>query len=182
MKTNSENTLVPLKVVRNPESKPKQKLSKSWFVLYTKARHELRVAKGIEALGLEVYCPMVKELKYYSDRKKKVARPLLPSYVLVKLTEKERAQVFEVPGVVRYVFWLGKPAIVREEEIETLKNNSNGVYERIAISHLKKGDPLEIPSGPFKGNRGNVLAVDKHKIRLELRSLGVLVTLTQITA
>ena len=155
---------------------------RSWFVLYTKARYEFKVAQGIAALGLEVYCPMVTELKHYSDRKKKVQRPLLPSYVLVKLTEKERPSVFEVPGVVRYVFWLGKPAVVREEEVTALKNNINGVYERISITHLQKGDALEIPSGPFKGQQGTVITANKHKIKLALPGLGILVTLTQIAA
>ena len=82
--------------------------------------------------------------------------------------------------MVRYVFWLGKPAVVREQEIMTLKNSINGVYERISIMHLEKGDALEIPSGPFKGEQGTVITVDKHKIKLALPSLGILVTLTQI--
>ena len=180
MKTKSNTALVTDDSNTSYTKKSSGAALRNWFVLYTKARYELKVAQGIDALGLEVYCPMVTELKHYSDRKKKVQRPLLPSYVLVKLTEKERSAVFEVPGVVRYVFWLGKPAVVREQEIEALKNNINGVYERISITHLQKGDALEIPSGPFKGQQGTVITTDKHKIKLALPSLGILVTLTQI--
>ena len=153
-----------------------------WYVLYTQPKKERKVTDGISTLGIEAYCPMFTQIKQYSDRKKKVQQPLLPSYVLVRLLEKDRSKVFDVPGVVRYVFWLGKPAVVRECEIETLRNSAKGVYDRISITNIQKGDVMEIPSGPFKGQQGTVLTTDKHKIKLALPSLGILVTLTQIAA
>ena len=94
-----------------------------WFVLYTKPNFEIKVAQGIKALGINAYCPVYTQIKQYSDRKKKIEKPLLPSYVLVELSEKDRPKVFTIYGVVRYLFWLGKPAEVREEDIELLKSN-----------------------------------------------------------
>ena len=93
-----------------------------WFVLYTKPRHEIKVAKALEKIGIISFCPVINKLKQYSDRKKKVTQPLLSSYVLVKIGDKDRNRVFGVPGIIRYVFWLGKPATVREQEIELMKN------------------------------------------------------------
>jgi len=49
---------------------------------------------------------MVTQIKQWSDRKKKTETPLIPSYVFVNIEEKNRNDVFEVPGVVRYLFWL----------------------------------------------------------------------------
>lgn len=152
-----------------------------WFVLFTQPRWEFKIYKDLLELGIEAYCPIYTTLKQYSDRKKKVKKPLLPSYVLVKIADQDRHRVFGVKGIKRYVFWLGKPATVREEEIKILKNHTKGVYQNCSFSHLKKGDTLEIPDGPLRGNRGNIITVDKNKIRLELPSLDVLVTLTQIT-
>ena len=100
--------------------------------------------------------------KQYSDRKKKVLKPLLRSYVLVNINDKDRDKVFSVPGVVRYLFWLGKPAIVREEEIELMKNNLSGIYESITVSDLKKGDAYNIKEGPLKGQVGKVVDLFKN--------------------
>lgn len=148
-----------------------------WFVLYTKPQFEIKVTEALEKIGVKAYCPVYTQLKQYSDRKKKVIKPLLQSYVLVRIQDKDRDQVFAVPGVVRYVFWLGKPAIVREEEIKLMENNLAGIYESISVTSLKIGAAYTIPDGPFKGQYGNVLHFDHNKIQLELPSLGMLVTL-----
>lgn len=148
-----------------------------WFVLYTKPRFEVKVANALESMGIRSYCPLYKQVKCYSDRKKKVETPLLRSYVLVQLEDKDRTQVFTIPGVVRYLFWLGKPAIVREKEIESMQQALEGVYESILVTQLQKGASYTIPEGPFKGQQGKVVTLLKKRIRLELPSLGVLVTL-----
>ena len=153
-----------------------------WFVLYTKPNFEIKVAEGINALGINAYCPVFTKIKQYSDRKKKVIKPLLPSYVLVKLLEEDRQKVFSINGVVRYLFWLGKPAEVKEEEIELLKSNLKGNYDDALISKLVKGKEYTIPSGPLKGQTGTVLDIVKNKLRLELPSLGLFVTLKRATA
>ena len=148
-----------------------------WFVIYTKPQFEIKVEQTLQNIGIRAYCPVYKQIKQYSDRKKMVLKPLLRSYVLVNINDKDRDKVFSVPGVVRYLFWLGKPAIVREEEIELMKNNLSGIYENITVSDLKKGDAYNIKEGPLKGQVGKVVDLFKNKIKLELPSLGMLVTL-----
>ena len=153
-----------------------------WFVLYTKPNFEIKVAEGINALGINAYCPVYTQIKQYSDRKKKIHKPLLPSYVLVQLLEEDRKKVFDIRGAVRYLFWLGKPAEVREEEIELLKSNLKGDYDDVLISKLSKGKEYTIPFGTFKGQSGRVSDISKNKLKLELPSLGLFVTLTRRTA
>ena len=153
-----------------------------WLVLYTRPNLELKIAKEINELGIESYCPSYKQMKQYSDRKKQVVKPLLPSYVLVYINEKDRNLVFNVPGVLRYLFWLGKPAEVRTEEVDLLKQNISGVYSRVYIESLKKGENYTISSGPLKGHEGKVLNMSNNKLRLKLPNLGVLVTLQTVAA
>mgnify|MGYP006088478207 FL=1 len=150
-----------------------------WYVLYTKPNFEIKVAEGINALGINAYCPVYIKIKQYSDRKKKIQKPLLPSYVLVQLQDLDRPKVFEIRGVVRYLFWLGRPAEVSQEEIELLKSNLSGNYDDALISKLGKGKEYTIPTGPLKGQTGMVLDIAKNKLRLELPSLGLFVTLTR---
>jgi len=153
-----------------------------WFVLYTKPNFEIKVANSINSMGIEAYCPVYQQIKQYSDRKKKIIKPLIPSYIFLKISEENRNKVFTIPGVVRYLFWLGKPAQVKEKEIELLKGNLTDNYDEVLISKLTKGNKYTIPSGPLKGRTGTVLDVLKNKLRLELPSMGLFVTLTRSAA
>jgi len=151
----------------------------SWFAIYTRPKNEKKVVEGLEKLGIEVYCPMVTQIKQWSDRKKKVETPLINSYVFVNIEDKNRNIVFEVPGVVRYLFWLGKPAIIQEQEIDTLKASLKGIFSSVEVNGIQPGDSLTISQGPFQGKEGVVAHVDKNKIRLVLKELGVLITISK---
>ena len=94
---------------------------KNWFVLYTKVNQELKVIEQLKEMNISCYCPTVMIVKQYSDRKKKRLKPLIPSYVFVFIEKERRNDIFSVFGVVRYMFWLGKPAVVKEREIELMK-------------------------------------------------------------
>jgi transcriptional antiterminator RfaH len=94
----------------------------NWLVLYTKPKNEIKVARRLAAAGITVYCPMLTTLKQWSDRKKKVSLPLFPSYVFVQVTELQRGVVFDIPGVVRYLFWLGKLPLYEKKKSQQLKN------------------------------------------------------------
>ena len=81
-------------------------MEKKWFVVYTRPQQELKVAEQLTALGITNYCPTITLLKQYSDRKKKVIKPLLSSYLMVHLHENQREKVFSCMGIVRYLFSL----------------------------------------------------------------------------
>ena len=144
-----------------------------WFVLYTKPNFELKVTEGINTLGINAYCPTFTQIKHYSDRKKKVQKPLLPSYVLVQLSEEDRPKVFSIPGVVRYLFWLGKPAIVRDEEITTIKNwLSTPDKCDVSVAAFQIGDKITLESGPFITQEATVQEIKNNHYVLVLESLG----------
>jgi transcription antitermination factor NusG len=155
---------------------------KKWFVVYTKPRHELKVAEQFSAMGITNYCPTVKLIKQYSDRKKKIIKPLLPSYVMVNIEEKKRNDVFSLSGVLRYLFFLGKPAQIKDKEIALMRNHLNGVYDQFSLNTLKNGQAYKIPYGPFAGSSGKVIETSKSKVKLELQSLGMTITLKREAA
>ncbi len=150
---------------------------KKWFVLYTKPNQEIKVVDELVRMGIECYCPTIKVIKQYSDRKKKVLKPLMPSYVLVFIEEVHRNNVFSVSGIVRYLFWLGKPAIIRDSEVELMKRYLKGVYESVSLTNFTKGQLYKISEGIFSGKTGKVIETNRNKIKLKLESLGMVVTL-----
>jgi len=147
----------------------------NWYVIYTKSRQEQAVATALDTMGIEVYCPMITEVRQWSDRKKKVTTPLIKSYVFVKLNESERDKVFEAPGAVQFLFWLGKPAIVKESEINILKTWLSEDEYSLELSSITPGDELIIAKGSFKGKEAQVVEVGKKRLKLILKSLGLVV-------
>ena len=153
-------------------------MKKKWYVVYTKARNEKKTALILEKSGIDVYCPIVKEVRQWSDRKKTVEVPLFSSYLFVHLAPKERELVYAAPGVVRYLFWLNRPAIVKDQEIETLKSWLSGEVLAAKVQTLKPGDCLSISQGPFKGKDGVIQNINANRVQLVLKELGIKVSIT----
>ena len=148
-----------------------------WYVLYTKSRQEKKVAEGLKQLGVEAYCPLVTVMKQWSDRTKKVELPLINSYVFVNINEEKRDVVFKVSGIVRYLFWLGKPAVVRDIEIEALQKSLEGITTSFEVLSFKKNEVFAIPDGPFQGLEGIIKHINKNTIQLVLVDLGFYITI-----
>lgn len=146
---------------------------KNWYVVYTKPKWEKKVAEQLKEKGVECYCPLIIQVKQWSDRKKKVEVPLFNSYVFVQIEESNRNDVFLSTGVVRYLFWLGKPAIVRDEEIQTIKKWLDGSQvNEITIEQYQVGDRVKVASGPFSSQEAIIQEVNKTHFVLVLESLG----------
>jgi transcription antitermination factor NusG len=149
-----------------------------WHVLYTKPRHEVKALERLTQNGFEVYCPMKTTLKQWSDRKKKVLEPLLPSYLFIKTTEKKRAIPLTDPSVLNYIFWLGKPAIVRESEINTLKGIiSKDKAQEFEIRKLNIGDKIYICKRHKKSKNAIIKTISNNYITAELKELGMKIVL-----
>lgn len=150
---------------------------KNWYVLYSKPRNEKKVTERLSEQGFDVYCPLIKTLRQWSDRKKKVQLPMFPGYVFVHISETERMQVLQDYGVLNFVFWLGKPAKVRDNEIEAIKEIAeNGNEVKIHTSSFEVGQLVTIPDGPFKGMSGKIDKLDKRKIIVLVEQLGCTVS------
>ncbi|MGM8362818.1 UpxY family transcription antiterminator [Flavobacterium sp. ARAG 55.4] len=145
----------------------------NWYVVYTKPKWEKKVAEQLTQKGIECYCPLVTQVRQWTDRKKKVQVPLFNSYVFVHLDEADRNLVFQVTGVVRYLFWLGKPAVVLDQEINTIKEwlGSSDKYD-VSLAPMQVGDRIKVASGPFKSQSAIVQEVGKSHYVLILESMG----------
>jgi transcription antitermination factor NusG len=145
-----------------------------WYVIYTKPRTEKKTAELLSQRNIEVYCPIQKQLRQWSDRKKWVEMVVIPSYVFVRCTEKERPFILQQPGVMNFVYWLGKPAVVRENEIVALQHFLDRHHEdKIELEEISPGMKIRIEGGPLHNKEGVVLNVNNKKARIELSGLGI---------
>jgi len=146
----------------------------NWYVIYTKSRYEKAVADKLALFGIEVYCPLLKRKKLWSDRWKLVEEPLFRSYCFVQLEDKDRDSIFTVPGVVRYVYHCGKPAIIREKEMDLLKSwLMQYDHDSIHSETLNANDRIRIRSGALMDKEAEVLESKGHYALLLLEDLGL---------
>ena len=145
----------------------------NWYALYTKPRKEQKVAQQLEQLGFTIYLPLKTEMRQWSDRKKKVVTPLFTSYVFIQIEEVKRSEVFIIDGVLNYVFWLGKPAVIRNVEMELMRNEIDKPNNEVIISSLQAGELVQLKQGVFKGQEATVEYVSNQKVHLYLPTLGM---------
>lgn len=142
----------------------------AWYVLYTSARAEKKTQERLRQMGIETFLPLHKIKRQWSDRVKEVETPLFNSYIFVNCNDHQVRELPLVYGIARVVFYLGLPAIVRDEEIEAIK-------EFLVIAKGRKvvstGDEVEILTGPFKSKTGKVLYITNKEAKLILKEIGM---------
>ncbi len=142
--------------------------------MYTRPRWEKKVAALLAKKRIEQYCPLNKVMKQWSDRKKLVEEPLFSGYVFVRTAEADKWRIKEIEGILNYVYWLGKPAVISDLEIDTIKRflNEHDSVEVKPLS-LKTNDQVRILSGPFMNQQATVQTVKGKYVEIELPSLHI---------
>ena len=146
---------------------------KKWYAVYTKPRWEKKVHRLFIEKGLVSYCPLNKVRKRWSDRLKLVEEPLFKSYVFVQVQESEQQQVRSINGVLNFVYWNGKPAIVKEEEIDTIRKFLNE-YSDVEVKpmNLQANQAVMVKRGLLMNNTGRIRRLMNNKVEVEIESLG----------
>jgi len=150
-------------------------MSRKWLAIYSRPRWEKKVTQLLAEKGLESYCPLNKVRRKWSDRVKIVEEPLFKSYVFVKVNEDDRTAVRMTPGVINFVYWNGKPALVKEKEINAIKRFLNE-YENVEVRpmNLELNQRVKITAGPLMDQEGKVVGLHRKVVKVAIDSLGYL--------
>jgi transcription antitermination factor NusG len=153
--------------------------SKNWFALYTKPRWEKKVNTKLLNKGVESWCPVQRVQRQWSDRKKIIEDPLFKSYVFVHITDSEKSKVLNTEGVIQFVYYLKKPAVIRDEEIELIRAYLLEKDVQISVQNLKQfeeKDLVVISKGVFMDKEGVVVKGGKKRVYVRLESLDQVMT------
>jgi transcription antitermination factor NusG len=149
--------------------------NKKWYAVYTRARWEKKVAEILTRRKIENYCPINKVTRQWSDRIKIVHEPLFTSYVFVRIPENDLAPLKQTDGVINLVYWLGKPALIRDSEIDTIKRFLNEhTNVKLEKTSVNVNDTVRILGGPLMEKEGHVLSIKNKTVKVVLPSLGYL--------
>jgi transcriptional antiterminator RfaH len=144
-----------------------------WFAVYTCPRAEKQVHQRLVEEGIETFLPLQKTYRIWSDRKKLVEKPLLPSYIFVKTKSKYFPKVYKTIGIVKFVSFEGKPVSIPQKQIDVLKLLVNSDAEiEVSSENFSKGDNVEVVSGSLVGLRGELIKIgNKNRVIVRLDSL-----------
>lgn len=148
-----------------------------WYAVYTRPCWERKVSRLLTVKQIENYCPLQKSYRQWSDRKKIIFDPLFKSYVFIHTNPKEIIPVLQTDGVLNIVSYLGKPAVIRDDEIELIRQFLNE-YKNVQVHKidLHKNDLVKINRGPLITHTGTVLEVKSRTVKVLLPSLGFAMT------
>ena len=136
----------------------------NWYPVYTNPRAEKASADLLSRKGIEVYLPLQKQLKTWSDRKKWVEEPLIKSYVFVKIVVKQQSEVLSTKGICRFLYFSGKVASMPERQIDQLKLLMAKETELEIVDHIfEKGEKVYIKAGPLQGMKGELVSFHSQK-------------------
>ena len=144
-----------------------------WYAIYTKPRWEKKVHSLLSEKKIESYCPLNKVRKKWSDRMKTVEEPLFKSYVFARVNEEEQSKVRLTAGVMNFVYWNGKPAIIPAKEIETIRKFLNE-YENVMAEpiQLKEDGRVTIRQGLFMDQEAKIIKIEGNKVKVVIESIG----------
>jgi len=146
---------------------------KRWLVIYVRPRWEKKVDQLLAEQHIESFCPTTTTENQWADRKKMITAPLFTGYVFVRINDTDLTRVRYTMGVLNYVYFMGKPAVIRDIEIAQLKAavNSYNNLEVLSINELSAGDRVRIKSGLFHNQEGNIIQIQGKKVLMSFDHL-----------
>jgi transcription antitermination factor NusG len=145
-----------------------------WFAVYTRPRWEKKVVKLLNEKNIENYCPLNKVVKRWSDRKKVVLEPIFKSYIFVRVAEEDKWDLKKINGILNFVYWLGKPARIRDEEISIIKKFLNE-FSDVAMEEqdLQVNAKVRIKQGALMNYQGLLLEISGNRVKIKIESMGL---------
>ncbi len=152
-------------------------IEKKWYAIYSKPRWEKKVDILLQKKNIHSWCPLQKVEKQWSDRKKIIEEPLFRSYVFIRINiaTEEKLDVLSTDGVLNFVKYLGKPAVIRDNEVDIIQKyltEKDVKIKVLSIDDYKENMEVKVNYGIFMDKTGTVLHGGKKKVYVQLRSLG----------
>ncbi len=128
----------------------------NWYAIYVRSRFEKKVERCLKARHLDSFLPVIKEVRQWSDRKKKVDVPLFAGYLFVRIDLNDRVEILQIDGVVKFVGPNDRPSIVPEEQVKWVRILGGHSETLLHEPYVTVGDTVLVTGGPFRGLCGQV--------------------------
>lgn len=145
-------------------------MEKKWHAIYTREACERKVATSLSKRHIINYLPLNRTSQLYSiESKKYILKPLFHNMLFVKIDDTERWRIKRNEDVINFYYWLGRIAIIEENEIKNMQlfvgKYANIIIHKIPI-RLKRLYGIDIPS------QQKDFSIENDLIKTELLSIG----------
>ncbi len=152
-----------------------------WFAVHTRSKSEKFVQRMLSKKGVLAYLPLQKLMRRYTRSTRIIEKPLINSYVFVKIVKREYVPVLETENVAGFVKFSKNMIAIPEEEIDILRRITleDGLDVEAIPGQFSEGDTVEIAAGNLMGMQGRIVKVEgKRKLQVELGHLGFSLLIT----
>ena len=148
-------------------------MQKNWYIIYTKAKWEKKVAAIFTRKRIGNFIPMNSKQVMRGRKRKIVQKPLFESYLFANIHENEIRKIKMIDGVLNFVYWKQSPTIVHQEEIEVIRKFTSD-YQDITLekTRVNVNDVVKVIEGPMYSMDGNILTVKNTTLKVNLPSIG----------
>jgi len=138
-----------------------------WYAVFTIPQNEKSAARHLGLRDIESFLPTYQMVRVWKNRQRvQLVLPLFPSYLFVRISNRERAKVLQSPGVLRIVGNSREPLPVPDATIEFLRSDicSRKIepYRELVV-----GQKVRIKNGAMQGLEG-VLIRKNNNLRFVL--------------
>ena len=145
----------------------------SWFAAKTKQKGEFKALDFFNSMGINCYVPSYVSKRVWSDRIKKITVPAINGYIFFELNKIDYNLINLNPFTKNIVKDIGgKPAIIKKEEIRSLKDYFNGKLMTCDVN-LVHGQRVKINTGPFIFKKGTINKISCNKVIINIDSINI---------
>jgi transcription antitermination factor NusG len=145
----------------------------NWYLIFTRSNWEERVIDHLQRRRIESFCPYNQVFSISGNRRKYTYKPLFTSYVFVHINSLRLGELKKVEGVVNLVYWLDKPVVIKDVEIEMMRHFlSEHISVRVEKIFVDLNEKVRFTSDSLEGKNGNETVLDSIYEKLVLPSLG----------
>jgi transcription antitermination factor NusG len=146
---------------------------KEWLVVYTRSKCEKKADALLKLQGITSFCPLITSKRKWADRVKTIESPLFNSYLFVCVNYREHLKVLQTQGIMNFVHYCGKPAVVPSDDMERIKNliQEYPDLEAVSINTVTRGAQVTINDGILFELNGEVLEVQGKHVLVMIKQL-----------
>lgn len=125
-----------------------------WYAIYTKSRHEKKVARSCLDYGISYYLPLQDSIRHYKNRVIIFKKPLFSSYIFCRCDSKSKKDLYYTGHICKFIEAFNQEKFI--SELQQIYNIREKGANLLPHSFLKKGKRVKIIRGPFKDFEGKI--------------------------
>lgn len=159
--------------IEAPLKPTKKIIEDKWYALYTTPRAEKQIHQRLLDEEIETFLPLQKTFRKWSDRRKLIEKPLLPSYIFVKTRPRFFPKVYNIRGILKFVSFEGKPVSIPQKQIDNLRLLVDSDADITVTSEkYEQGDNVEVISGSLRGLTGELIRIgSRNRVVIRINKL-----------